>query len=597
MTMPADSSTAAATDFGPLRLADGRFRFRLWAPAVVTVRLEFEHGESMPMNSEADGWFEYITSAAPGTRYRYRIRPDLAVADPASRFQPEDVLGPSELIDSNAYVWTHSHWRGRPWNEIVIYELHVGACGGFEGVRAQLHRLAELGVTAIELMPLADFPGARGWGYDGVLAYAPDAAYGRPEQLKALIDEAHGLGLMVYLDVVYNHFGPEGNFLCDYAPEFFREDQQTPWGPAIDFRRPQVRQYFIQNALYWLQEYRFDGLRLDAVHAITDPGFLDELSHTVRTAMAPGCHVHLMLENERNQAQYLEQAYDAQWNDDLHNVLHVLLTGETEGYYAAYADAPAEQLARSLREGFVYQGQASPIHCGQPRGTPSAHLPPGRFIFFLQNHDQIGNRALGQRLTELAHPDALRAAISLQLLCPCTPLLFMGEEWGCRTPFLFFTDFHDELAEAVRAGRREEFRHFAAFADESSRAHIPDPNQAATFRRSIPDFGAASHKQSADTVAFYRRLLTLRAQALCPRLNGARALRSGALSSHAVAASWQLGDRCELRILTNLGPDRVRIEPRDTQLLFESRDGAGAAIATGLLPEYCTCVYLESPAP
>lgn len=591
-----NASCDSAPRFGATPLGDGRVRFCFWAPALNEVALEVEDQGSLPMQPLAAGWFETVTPLAPGARYRYRLRPDLAVPDPASRYQPDDVHGPSELVDPQAYRWQHERWRGRPWNEIVIYELHVGVCGGYDGVRARLGNLASLGVTAIELMPVADFPGARSWGYDGVLPFAPDATYGRPEQLKALIDAAHGFDLMVYLDVVYNHFGPEGNYLPRYAPAFFRDDLQTPWGSAIDFRTPQVRQFFIENALYWLEEYRFDGLRFDAVHAIQDPDFIDELGGAIRKRIGPGRHVHLMLENERNEASHLDGAFDAQWNDDGHNTLHVLLTGETEAYYADYAERPAEKLARCLAEGWVYQGDPAPAQMGKPRGTASGHLAPGRFILFLQNHDQVGNRALGERLSTLADPDALRAAAALQLLCPQTPLLFMGEEWGCRTPFLYFTDFHDELADAVCLGRRAEFAAFSAYADERERGEIPDPNQLATFTRSIPDIGEAARGAHAATFAFYRELLNLRRRHLSPRLRGTRPRRSKVLSSQAVLANWQLGDGSRLRILTNLGPDGIPVPRTSATPLYESAEGCAAAIARGQLPGRCTCVFLGIPA-
>jgi maltooligosyltrehalose trehalohydrolase len=373
----------------------------------------------------------------------------------------------------------------------VIYELPPGTFGGFDGIRAELPRLAALGVTVIELMPIADFPGQHNWGYDGVLPYAPDAAYGTPEALKALVDAAHGLGLMVMLDVVYNHFGPDGAYLHAYAKSFFREDLHTPWGAAIDFDRPEVQQYFEQNALYWLMEYRFDGLRFDAVHAIGSPAFLDQLAAFLRSGVEPGRYIHLVLEHEGNAARHLRESatapgFDAQWTDDVHHCLHVLLTGEDEGYYEDFRD-PINQLARCMAEGFAYQGEISP-HSGKPRGEPSGHLPSTSFVICLQNHDQIGNRAMGDRLTMLANPQGLRAATALLLLAPFIPLLFMGEEVFSKTPFLFFTDHNDELAELVRNGRREEFKHFAAFQDPERRERIPDPNAASTFTASIPEF-------------------------------------------------------------------------------------------------------------
>lgn len=469
---------------GAIMLDAHHTRFALWAPDAFYVSVECEDGRSAAMLPQADGWFVVQLRCPPGTRYRYNIDGEREVPDPASRAQHTDVHGLSVVVDPLAYTWRHRHWQGRPWHEAVIYELHVGALGGYADVEAQLPRLAELGITAIELMPLAQFPGERNWGYDGVLPYAPHAAYGTPEQLKQLIDSAHHHGIAVILDVVYNHFGPDGNYLGHYAKGFFREDVHTPWGAGIDFDRPQVRDFFLDNALMWLLEYRFDGLRLDAVHAIDNPGFLKALAQGIRQQVDPDRHVWLILENEFNQANLLEHDFDAQWNDDGHNALHVLLTGETDAYYADFASDPTAKLARCLSEGFIYQGQ--PTRHGKPRGEPSGHLPPSAFVLFLQNHDQIGNRALGERLHQLCSSQALQAATALLLLSPMIPLMFMGDEINAQTPFLFFTDHPGELAEAVREGRRNEFAEFAAFKDPHRREQIPDPNALQTFRRSMP---------------------------------------------------------------------------------------------------------------
>ena len=585
---------AYALPFGARLLAGGGTRFRLWAPGQRRVLLEIEGAPAQPLQAQDDGWHELEADCGAGTRYRYRLENGLAVPDPAARAQAGDVHDPSLVVDPHAYAWRHAAWRGRPWREAVIYEQHAGVAGGFDGVAARLPALAALGVTAIELMPVADFPGCRNWGYDGVLPFAPDAAYGAPAQLKALVDTAHGCGLMVLLDVVYNHFGPDGNYLHAYAPAFFREDRQTPWGPAIDFRRPEVRAFFIHNALYWLMEYRFDGLRFDAVHAIDDPGFLEELGTTVRRevqAADPGRQVHLILENEHNDARPLVAAFDAQWNDDAHNALHVLLTGEREGYYAAYADAPARHLARCLAEGFAWQGEPMPGHDGRSRGTPSGQLPPQAFVFFLQNHDQVGNRAWGERLTTLAHPDALRAAVALQLLGPQVPLLFMGEEWGCTTPFLFFTDFAGELGAAVREGRAREFARFAAFAGTGS-GRIPDPNAEDTFRRSIPDSVESGH-QAAQARAYYRALLRLRHRHLVPHLEGTRSTGAAVLGPRAVRAGWRLGNGAQLTIASNFGAEELHVPLPDHAPLHQSR---AIARARGL-PARCTLAWLEPPAP
>lgn len=362
------SRTLETWPHGATALDAERTRFALWAPDAQHVSVEFEDGVSLPMQPQANGWFMLIGQCPPGTRYRFKINDDLRVPDPASRAQDGDIDGPSLVVDPRAYRWRHPHWQGRPWHEAVIYELHVGVLGGYRAVEKHLPRLAELGITAIELMPLAEFPGDRNWGYDGVLPYAPEASYGSPDDLRHLIDSAHGLGMAVILDVVYNHFGPDGNYLHHYAKAFFREDRHTPWGVAIDFRRQPVRDFFIDNALMWLLEYRFDGLRLDAVHAIDDPDFLQQLAQRVRRRIDPARQVWLTVENEYNQASLLEQHFDAQWNDDGHNALHVLLTGETDAYYADFAERPTEKLARCLSQG-------SSIRATSPATAPLAANP------------------------------------------------------------------------------------------------------------------------------------------------------------------------------------------------------------------------------
>jgi malto-oligosyltrehalose trehalohydrolase len=567
--------------FGATYLGNSRARFRLWAPNQTTVSVEIDQCGSLVMERQTDGWFEAAAACAPGTSYIYRLGTGQAVPDPASRAQADDVHGPSLVVDPTSYRWQHADWRGKPWHEAVLYELHVGAYGGFAGVQADLDRLAGLGINAIELMPINDFPGRRNWGYDGVLPFAPDRAYGSPDALKALIDNAHRRQLMVYLDVVYNHFGPDGNYLGLYAPGIFRGDIATPWGAAIDFRQPVVRRFFIENALYWLMEYRFDGLRFDAVHAIADPTFLDEMAAEIRRTVESGRHVHLMLEHDGNVSEHLRHGFDAQWNDDAHHVLHVLLTGETDGYYSDYAVEPAQRLLRCLTEGFAYQGEPSPYRKGKSRGTPAAGLPPTAFILFLQNHDQIGNRPLGDRLTTLAHPEALRAAIVLQLLCPNIPLLFMGEEQLGRTPFQFFTDHHGALADAVRDGRRREFAAFGAFSGKQ----IPDPNAPETFERSRPSLqGNAS---------LHRELLAMRRKLIVPRLPGTCAVGGVVIGPAAVSARWRMGDGAILSIATNLGTqDHPSALPAGACIFATHPDAAAHAVAAAR----STSVFLE-PAP
>jgi len=527
--------------------------FSLYAPDVETVTLELD-GADVAMRGDESGLFSVTANARDGSRYRFRLPDGKSVPDPAARAQDGGIEGASIVVDPRRYAWRNDDWCGRSWHRSVIYELHAGLLGGFDGVRARLPELADLGVTSVQLMPIAQFPGQRNWGYDGVLPFAPAAAYGTPDQLKRLVDDAHGLGLSMLLDVVYNHFGPLGNHLPAYASTFFRQDVVTPWGPAIDFREPFVRRFFIENALYWLQEFRFDGLRLDAVHAITERDWLVELARRVRQACGGGRIVHLVVENENNDASLLASGFDAQWNDDAHHVLHVLLTGECEGYYGDFAHDITSKLARWLGEGFVYQGEATRVS-GKPRGQSSAQLVPSAFINCLQNHDQIGNRAFGDRLVDTADPRALRVATALLLLCPQIPMLFMGEEHGASTPFQFFTDYTGELATAVREGRRKEFATFSAFTDPGRREDIPDPNDPATFQRSVPYRG---HQHSAHS-RWMAGILRLRREWITPRLAGSVAAGVAALGTGAVQARWRLADGTLLLINVNLGAEDVEL--------------------------------------
>jgi maltooligosyltrehalose trehalohydrolase len=540
-------------------LNDAGVTFRLWAPAAR--RVELLLGTPHPMRIKPGGWHEIaVPDAGAGALYKFRIDGALSVPDPASAFQPDDVAGPSEVIDHQHHVWQAADWRGRPWEDTVLLELHIGTftlAGSFRGAIEKLDHLVETGVTAIELMPVADFSGRRNWGYDGVLLHAPDSSYGRPEDLKALIDEAHLRGLMVFLDVVYNHFGPEGNYLSGYAPDFF-VPAQTPWGQAIDYQVPEVRAFAIDNALHWLGRYRFDGLRLDAVHAIPEPGqslLLNELSLAVGIlATASGRSIHLVLENDDNRASLLDPAsnpphgkYRAQWNDDYHHAWHVLLTGERTGYYQDYAPDPRPHLARVLSSGFAYQGEPSAHRGGRGRGEPSGALPPTAFVNFLQNHDQIGNRPLGDRLTRQADEASISAALAITLLSPIPPLMFMGEEWGCTQPFPFFCDFHGDLAQAVRKGRREEFKSaYAVLGDD-----IPDPLAAETFRSAILDWNARATPRGQRRLALVRELLTTRHQMIVPRLAGA-SFGSAQWSDSVLTADWRLGDGSRLSLLANL---------------------------------------------
>jgi maltooligosyltrehalose trehalohydrolase len=575
-----------ALPFGAAVAPDGTTRFRIWAPMCASLGLELQNQGVRPMSAQAEGWFELSLPAPPGTRYRFVLPDGMNVPDPASRLQDGDVHGWSIVIDPTEHEWHHGDWQGRPWPQTVLYEVHVGLMGGFNGVRDRLSGWQAAGITAVELMPLNDFPGARNWGYDGVLPYAPDTAYGSPGELKALIDHAHGLGLMVFLDVVYNHFGPDGAYQHVYGgARFFTEDKHSPWGAGIDFDRPQVQQYFIQNAIYWLQEYRFDGLRFDAVSAYQNEPFADLMAREIRRAIGPERHVHLVAEHDGNLASHLAPGlFDAQWADDTHHALHVMLTDESEGYYADYTDASAK-LARALSEGFAFQGEVS--FKGEPRGETSAHLPPSAFVIFLQNHDQIGNRAMGERLIALADREALLAAYALLLLVPQIPLLYMGELEGSTAPFLFFTDHHDELAELVREGRRREFAHFAAFADEQRRDQIPDPNAEQTYAMSRPDEPADPEIRRHLTT-----LLALRHVHVVPRIAGARSLGAQPLGAKAVVAKWQMGDGSELIVAANLGAEPAHVDPLDGDMVFESHDGDAAALADGSLRRRSTVALI-----
>ena len=546
MRVSSRSSEAASSGrFGPLPLDRG-FRFRLYAPAATSVTLTAD-GRALEMDRDGD-WFTVDDPRAHHeTRYTFSIDGTFTVPDPGSRFQPDGVHGPS-AVAYTPFDWPDDGWRGRPWHEHVIYELHLGTFtfeGTYAAAGAKLDDLVELGVTAIELMPLSTFPGARNWGYDGVLHYAPYAGYGTPYDLKRLIAAAHARGLAVLLDVVYNHFGPEGNYLHAYAPAFFNEAVHTPWGAALDMTVPDVRAYFIENAAYWLTEYRFDGLRLDATQEIVDPqhpSFLHDLRANARASVASDRHIALVVENDLNDIALLDDGYDAQWNDDVHHCAHVLGTGETGGYYRDYARDPIALLGRALTSGYAYQGEPSAHRDGTRRGAPSARLPLSAFVTFLQNHDQIGNRAFGERLARLAPPAVLHALASLIFLAPSPPLLFMGEEWAASTPFLYFCDFEPELARLVTEGRRREFAAFPAFADAAVRETIPDPSAQETFAASVLRWEERGEPEHATMLAFVARVLRTRQRDVVPFIAGATgaAATYERIGERGLALHWNL---------------------------------------------------------
>ncbi|MCI0680767.1 MAG: malto-oligosyltrehalose trehalohydrolase [Gemmataceae bacterium] len=533
-------------------------QFSVWAlnARLVEVILKRTDGAKSVqlLQKNSDGTFGgLLPGVGPGDRYRYRVDGQGPFPDPASRFQPEGVHGPSEVIDPTRFNWTDASWRGIGLDDLIIYELHVGTFtpeGTFAGVAGRLPYLKQLGVTAVELMPVADFPGQRNWGYDGVSLFAPARCYGRPDDLRRLVDEAHRLGLGVILDVVYNHLGPDGNYLGVYSPYYFTERHHTAWGAAVNFdgeHSEPVRRFFIENALHWVHEYHVDGLRLDATHAIADDGprhILAELAERVHGAV-PGKSILVIAEDHRNLAHMVKSpassshpceggdtggvngwGLDAVWADDFHHQIRRLLAGDHEGYYRDFSGSTAD-LAATLRQGWFFCGQFSE-HLGAPRGSDPAGLPPRSFVICLQNHDQIGNRALGERLHHQIDLAAYRAAVVLLLCAPATPLLFMGQEWAASSPFLYFTNHHDELGKLVTEGRRKEFRHFAAFSDPAARARIPDPQAESTFVASRLDWSECEREPHASMLRLHRTLLRLR--------QTEPALRSATRESFAVEA-------------------------------------------------------------
>ena len=597
--------------FGAECRDDGTVRFRLWAPSAQSLALNLD-GRELPVASIGEGWFELITEAGAGSQYKFQINGEQGVPDPASRFQPSGVHGPSAVINPNAFVWQNQNWRGRPWEEAVVYELHVGTFsseGTFAAAEKRLDYLADLGVTAVEVMPVSSFPGDRNWGYDGVLPFAPARAYGRPEDFKRFVDSAHSKGLMVFLDVVYNHFGPEGNYLWLYAPQFFTDRHHTPWGAAINFDGPcsrTVRDYFIHNALYWIEECRLDGLRFDAVHAIKDdsnPDILTELADAVRRSFGDERHIHLILENDHNAAHYLRRAagkpawYTAQWDDDIHHAAHVLVTGESDGYYSDYSHNPAWHLGRCLTEGFSYQGEASVYRDGQKRGEPSRALPAECFVSFLQNHDQVGNRAFGERINELADAKKVRAAMALLLLAPSPPLLFMGEEFGAGTPFLFFCDFGPDLASKVTEGRRSEFARFSQFTSAEAQAKIPDPNCKDTFLKSKLDWASTDMPTHIQWLQFYRELLGLRHTEIVPRMKEIVPGKAffELLGREALSASWIFKNGGSLELIANFGSDAIELlKAPQGRLLYTADEDFTAVLEPMKVPPISVGWFLKA---
>lgn len=585
----AGSIMANRRTWGAERMASGGVRFRLWTSGEETVGLR-HRGRDRPMRRADDGWFELtIEDAAPGDEYMFVLADGKAVPDPASKAQAGDVHGPSLIVEPS-YAWKNREWRGRPWEEAVISEIHIGTFtpeGTFRAAAEKLAYLAETGITAIEIMPVAQFSGARGWGYDGVLHYAPHPAYGSPEDFRAFVDAAHGLGIMVLLDVVYNHFGPEGNYLNSYAPDFFRADRNTPWGAAVNFERQAVRRYFIENALYWIGEFRLDGLRLDAVEQIHDTSekhVLAAIAREVRAAFADR-HVHLVIEDQRNLVSLLEhddngspKAYTAEWNDDFHHVTHIIATGETLGHYKPFARDLWKKVGLALRHGFVYPDRAETPEI--PTGE-RIYLPPTAFINFLQNHDQIGNRAFGERLVSLAHPDMSEALAALMMLSPYIPFLFMGEEYGETQPFYFFCDYTGELGEIVRKGRMAEAEGFGGLREGKSAADLLDPNAISTFTGSKLAWERTESAEGRKWWQLVTRLIALRQTHIVPLLKRRGRVESSSIETveGAVAISWRFGD-ATLELRANLTETALAVPPFSGEVIFE-RSGRGHARLDG----------------
>lgn len=555
---------------------NGGTRFKIWAPKCRHLKLRIKGRRSLlDMESMGDGWHRLdVDGVKAGARYKYILPDGSEIPDPASRYQPDDVHGFSEVVDSNAFKWTDMDWTGRPWEEAIIYELHVGTFtegGSFQAAIDKLDHLVELGITAVQLMPIADFYGKFNWGYDGAMWFAPDASYGRPEDLKAFIDVAHRKSLMVFLDVVYNHFGPHGNYLPAIAP-IFTKKHKSPWGEAINYDGPGasvVRELVVDNAIYWVTEFNFDGLRFDAVHTIADDGpshILELLAARIRAAR-PHRHTHLIVENSENQELWLRRNsgltpvhYTAQWNDDVHHLLHSAATGENTGYYADFdnLEERSDKLARALSEGFAYQGEVKP-HEGMKRGEPSVGLPATAFVAYMQDHDQIGNRVKGDRINKLANDDAVKAVTAIYLLSPQIPMLFMGEEWASKRSFPFFSDVPPEFGDVVRKGRQEELKSTAEHEDPSKPEveEAVDPTSAKTFASAKLDWESVESAPHAGWLQHYRALIDVRRMEIIPRLGGIEGFASQyeVIGPKAVLITWRMGDGSMLRLYANLDDD------------------------------------------
>lgn len=578
----------------------GTCTFRVWAPLRerVEVKIIAPVEQIVLMDRNAEGYWQAMAQGIePGARYVFRLENDRDRPDPASRYQPEGVHGPSQVVDHAEFPWSDGVWRGLPLENLIIYELHVATFtsqGTFEKIIPRLDALKELGITAVELMPVAQFPGVRNWGYDGVYPFAVQNSYGGPEGLKSLVDACHKRGIAVILDVVYNHLGPEGNYLWDYGP-YFTDRYKTPWGDAINFDGPysdDVRNFFVQNALSWVTDYHLDALRLDAIHGIFDfsaKHFLQELGEKVHhRAGELGRRVYVIPESDLNDVRVIDPAelggygLDAQWNDDFHHALHGLLTGEQSGYYRDFGKIG--HLEKAFREGFVYSGEYSTFR-KRRHGSSSKDRPVHQFVVFSQNHDQVGNRPEGDRLSSMISFEQLKLAAGVVLLSPFIPLLFMGEEYGETTPFQYFVNHDDEaLVEAVRSGRREEF---ASFGWEGT---VPKPQDEQTFLRSQLQWGLREAGRHKTLVEFYHKLITLRRESpALSRLSKEHMEVKGLEDARILLVRrWSADDESQVCCVFTFNSDDVTIAPALPNGLWkkalDSADSAWNGPGT-LLPE------------
>ena len=576
--------------------------FRVWAPQARSVDVMDDRGGSTPLKLEPDGYFSGIAPMSVGDRYRYRLDNGPTYPDPASRFQPEGPHGVSAIVDPEAFRWTDAAWQGVHRAGQVIYEMHVGTFtreGTWQAAARELPELARLGVTVIEMMPVADFPGRFGWGYDGVSLFAPTRLYGAPDDLRGFVDQAHALGIGVILDVVYNHLGPDGNYLGAFAPSYFTDRYANEWGQAVNFDGPDagpVREFFTANAAYWIDEFHMDGLRLDATQQIFDASprhILVDIMASARAA-APRRRVLLVAENEPQHARLIRAperggyGLDALWNDDFHHAARVALTGRAEAYYTDYAGRPQE-LVSAVKHGFLYQGQHYAWQ-RQRRGAAALGVERSAFVAYIQNHDQVANSARGERLHATTSPARWRAMTALLLLAPSTPMLFQGQEFAASTPFVYFADHRRELAELVRKGRGEFLAQFPSIAAPDVSACVPDPGAPATFEGCKLDLG--ERVRHAGVYALHRDLLAMRREDAVFSAQGAHGIDGAVLGPEAFVLRFFGEDGDDRLVVVNLGgdlplpilPEPLLAPPEDArwEIAWSTEDprygGCGAAL-------------------